>query len=77
MRDGDPNQPVMELVEGTTQRVCQSFSMLTRPESVTSGKSVSSVPSSYQRICDRRDAYVFAPSQGDEDNLQLCPLLAR
>ncbi|MGH7746635.1 MAG: hypothetical protein ACREQ5_18035, partial [Candidatus Dormibacteria bacterium] len=36
MRDGDPSQPVMELVEGTTQRVCHSFSILTRPEAITS-----------------------------------------
>jgi hypothetical protein len=73
----DPSQPpARELVEGTSQKVCQSLSILNTPLSIMSGVSVTSVPGSFQRICDRRDAYVFAPSQEDDGILAICAVLA-
>ncbi len=75
--EGDPSQQKpRELVEGTSQKVCRSLSSLTGPDSVDAGTSVKSVPGSFQRICDRRDAYVFAPSQSDDDNIGVCGDLA-
>jgi hypothetical protein len=74
----DPSQPAArELVEGTSQRVCQSLSILNTPLSIMSGKSVTSVPGSFQRVCDRKDAYVFAPSPADDGTLSICAVLAR
>jgi hypothetical protein len=65
-----------ELIEGTSKSVCQSIAKLTGPDSISYATSLKSVPSSFGRICDRWDAYVFAPSPEDEQNLGICNLLA-
>jgi hypothetical protein len=76
-KDGMYNSTQEELIEGTSQQVCQSiWKKLTGPDNITYGTSVKSVPSGFGRICDRWDAYVFAPSPEDEQNLGICKLLA-
>jgi hypothetical protein len=68
--------PSRELVVGTSQRVCQSLTLLEKPDSVTVGTAVTKVPSSFQHVCDRQDGQVYAPSPSDDDNLQICSFLA-
>ncbi|HEV7465689.1 MAG TPA: hypothetical protein VGP96_05285 [Candidatus Dormibacteraeota bacterium] len=74
----DPSQPAARaLVEGTSQKVCQSLAILNAPLSIMAGESVASVPGSFHQICDRKDAYVFAPSEADASTLRMCTVLAR
>ncbi len=75
-RPGEFDSTEEELIEGTSQHVCKSISKLTGPDSTTYATSLKSVPGSFGRICDRWDAYVFAPSPEDEQNLGICDVLA-